>query len=533
VYKLATTFLLICAMAISAGCQSVRRATLNLLGVDTGFSLQRYDNKDVAVLPVITNPAFPLSPDDRDAIRDAVVRNLRIVAKFHPQSRDLSPEARFPYTQDFQRQSGLAIGAPATIGISVASYVVTSAGSIRQLTVTLSFVDSLEPQRHVDAVQTYKSESPTEALDLRGLGFDWAVFFDLSRLDSSLRNVRDIKAVNASADQKGPSLLALVTPTVVLASGAVAEATSPPGGLSTYRTTDEFIPVRVLANDDAGLSAVAVVNLSTRKPSSLFAAGPDTKRVRYVDSSVAVKLAMGSNSFQVSAQNRDKVTSTRNFTVERLASSGISAAFLAIAADSALSLQPITELLDPMKLLTGGDPASLALLSGSNANYIDTLSFANDIDQRMAAVHGISLIYFAGKISATEKGLRLVPVDSRYADVVSGMPLEGFVVSLAPRIAFFDLCAIDPDQVVAPLTIALGGRLTAAAYAAPAVFSIHSCGQAFQVPVATALKVEGSKWATMSCVPLKSLVDDMRGTAGVYIAGSLDDRAADLCIARH
>lgn len=529
----------ICLVLFALGgvcaCQSVRRSTLTFLGVETGFSVQRYDDQTVAVLPVVTNPAFALSERDQKTIRDVLVNNLKVVAKFHPVAKDL-PEKQavpFPYLPQSQAKLGADLGVPATVGISVPSYEQIAPGSIRQLTVVLTFVDSLDPTRNLTATQTYRSDSQTEALNLQGGGFDWAVFSDLLNLDITLRYRKRIDAANANTGTGGPSVLALVAPSVVSPQNGSTQSSGANNSEVLHRTQSQTIPLHVYASDDEGLTAVTVENRTTNDQSVLLNTVVGARLQRYFDTSVQVNLALGPNALVVSATNKNGVSSSRAFTVQRTAALGTPIAFLSVAAiDTAIDSPALKALKESAKGITSfNNSSSSTTLSGSTATYEGILSSARDIDRSMASVHGASFVYFVGRISDSVFGIRLIPYASPDSPAVSGMPLEGFATSLAPRLVFLDLCANDtarfPEEIRAELIPGSGKTRPVA----PVMFSLRNCAQPLETPLADSLvSVASTNLAAPNCVTLNSLVATTAAKPGVTSVGSLDSETGNRCI---
>jgi hypothetical protein len=523
-------------LTILIGCQVIHRSA-TYLGLETGFSLARYDDQRVAVFPVVTNPAFPLSDADRKSLRDVLIKNLKLVAKFHPVPEDGSAEQSFafPYLPETQSLVGRTLGFPATIGISVPSSEVAGSGSMRQLTITVTFVDSLNLKRQVTATQIYRSPSPTEALNLRGPGFDLAVLLDLMHLRASISTTNRSQATNATVGTSGPSILAVIDPQVVSDQSAPnASDTAVKQGI--YSTSYEALPIRVFANDDNGLKRVELLNRTTKDQIVLLDSQTAThEHLKYFDKSVEVKLAPGTNSLMVSGANIKGGTFRQTLDVERLPGHGSPMAFLAVdAIPEAVSSPSTKELWESMRPLVGGsDPSFLTILSGMDANFQEILSIARTVDRTVTPIHGVSIVYFVGKISATDEGMRLIPFTSRFNPQVSGMPLDGILVAIAPRLVFLDLCASDPGHLGDQMKMELSRGSDQMKYRSPVVFSARDCAEPYRAPIAEGLVASRRIQApTQGCVTFRSLLDSATEIPGVTSIGSLSNAAGAICIAR-
>jgi hypothetical protein len=511
------------------GCAIIHRSA-TFFGLDSGFSLERYDGEEVAVLPVVTNPAFPLSDSERRAIRDVLIRNLRQVAQFRPVSRDPPPDqtSSFPYSPQTQSQLGQTIGSPATVGISIPKYEVESSGRKWQITITLTFVDSINPKRQVTATEIYRSDSPTQPLNLSGLEFDFAVLADLQNLSKSL--ISKQREANTNVNTHGPFALAFLNPKVVSNLGG-------PSGSATskaYSTNYESIPIRVFANDDNGLKHVQLLNKTTKQSFVLFNARPfDRGDSYYLDKSVGVPLAEGSNSLVIVVTNLSGKTSSQPLEIERHASVGRPLGFLAVVTSKAAgSSNSARALLDAMKPLTNeSDPTFQTLLSDKEANYQEILSIARSSDRALTPIRGLSIVYYAGEIQDTLSGLRLLTDASTFGPEVSGIPLDSILVSIAPRLVFADLCAEDTRHVSDTIKDELSRDSDQKRHRAPLIFSLRRCAESLRTPTADGLLAIRNQPQVGTCHTFGSLLSGMAATPGVASIGSLDSDSNAACIA--
>jgi hypothetical protein len=114
---------------------------------------------------------------------------------------------------------------------------------------------------------------------------------------------------------------------------------------------------------------------------------------------------------------------------------------------------------------------------------------------------------------------------------VSGIPLDGILVSVAPRLVFADLCAKDTRQLAATIKDELSQNSDEKKYRAPLIFSLRRCAEPFRTPVADGLVAIRNQSQVKTCPTFGSLLEGTAATPGVASIGSLGSDSNSACIA--